>query len=756
MEQNLTQLLNTQQLEATEYIDGPSLIIAGAGSGKTRVLTYKIAHLLQLGVPAYRILALTFTNKAAKEMKERIATIVGGKKASQLWMGTFHSIFSRMLRSHAEQLGYTPQFTIYDTSDSQSLVKNIIKTLQLDDKTYKANAIFSRISSLKNRLISPEEYAKDSEAHKADYFAKIPEFANIYSIYTQRCHAANAMDFDDLLVLTNRLFSTKPEVLASYQDFFEYILIDEYQDTNYAQHRIVKLLAEKHLHVCAVGDDAQSIYSFRGANIDNILNFQRTFPNCQLFKLEQNYRSTQNIVNAANSLIDKNSNQIRKLVFSENQQGNLLEVLNAYTDYDEASVITDKLKQLVRREHYKYADFAILYRTNSQSRTLEESLRRSNIPYKIYGGISFYHRKEIKDMLAYCRLTINKNDEEAFRRAIKTPSKGIGDTTLQKILTATQTHNVGISEVVAHPNDFDLKLNKGMCAKLESFAQLLQSFADTALTHDAAHTAETIMRESGLLAEILSDTSIEGQTQKENIDEFLSAIHEFCEQRVNNGDNNIALSDFLSEVALLTDQDNEKDEDFNKVTLMTIHAAKGLEFNNVFIAGLEEQLFPSAMCVTSSEIEEERRLLYVAITRAKENCILSYAKSRFRNGQTQFSNPSRFIKEIDQQYLHQPQEANTYYGRETATSFRQTKSLFPQTSNASRFKPISDAKPLDASTQKAIESIQVGTNVVHAIFGEGVVKALDGDVANRKATIDFGAQGTRQLLLKYAKLTITE
>ena len=728
------------------------MIIAGAGSGKTRVLTYKIAYLLTTGIQPYRILALTFTNKAANEMKERIAQIVGKKIT---WMGTFHSVFSKILRQHAELIGFTPQFTIYDSSDSKSLVKNIIKTMNLDEKIYKPGNILSKISMLKNHLISPTAYEADYQNQQNDYLKKIPEFYNIYKQYVERCKHSNVMDFDDLLFNTNLLFSSFPDVLQQYQELFSFILIDEYQDTNYSQHLIVKALAAKHQKVCAVGDDAQSIYSFRGANIDNILTFQRDFPNCKLFKLEQNYRSTKNIVDAANSLIEKNNHQIRKTIFSKNKRGNLIELINSYSDFDEAASISSKIRQILRLNDYNYSDFAVLYRTNSQSRVLEDAFRKNNIPYKIYGGISFYQRKEIKDILAYCRLTINKNDEEALRRIINYPARGIGDTTQIKLFNAAHSYGTSVFEVAETPTIFNVKINSGTQKKLLDFTKKIEEYTLFYQANDAYASVEKIIKESGIITDILTDDTPENISKKENIDEFLNMVYEFCDRKANEGESNISLTDFLAEVALFTDQDNESEEEQNKVTLMTVHAAKGLEFKNVFIAGLEEQLFPSALCQTPNELEEERRLLYVAITRAEDNCILSYAKSRFRNGQTQFSNPSRFIKDIDSQFLHQQQEYTTFYGRETTNTFKEYRSHTSKIiSIHSPQKNIETTNSTPISTNN--DEIQVGSKVIHALFGKGIVVDLEGHGDERKAKVEFQTRGTKQLLLKYAKLTITE
>lgn len=751
-ENNFLNNLNESQQKATLYNEGTSLIIAGAGSGKTRVLTYKIAYLLTIGIQPYRILALTFTNKAANEMKERIAQIVGKKIT---WMGTFHSVFSKILRQHAELIGFTPQFTIYDSSDSKSLVKNIIKTMNLDEKIYKPSNILSKISMLKNHLISPTAYEADYQNQQNDYLKKIPEFYNIYKQYVERCKHSNVMDFDDLLFNTNLLFSSFPDVLQQYQELFSFILIDEYQDTNYSQHLIVKALAAKHQKVCAVGDDAQSIYSFRGANIDNILTFQRDFPNCKLFKLEQNYRSTKNIVDAANSLIEKNNHQIRKTIFSENKRGNLIELINSYSDFDEAASISSKIRQILRLNDYNYSDFAVLYRTNSQSRVLEDAFRKNNIPYKIYGGISFYQRKEIKDILAYCRLTINKNDEEALRRIINYPARGIGDTTQIKLFNAAHSYGTSVFEVAETPTIFNVKINSGTQKKLLDFTKKIEEYTLFYQANDAYASVEKIIKESGIITDILTDDTPENISKKENIDEFLNMVYEFCDRKANEGESNISLTDFLAEVALFTDQDNESEEEQNKVTLMTVHAAKGLEFKNVFIAGLEEQLFPSALCQTPSELEEERRLLYVAITRAEDNCILSYAKSRFRNGQTQFSNPSRFIKDIDSQFLHQQQEYTTFYGRETTNTFKEYRSHTSKIiSIHSPQKNIETTNSTPISTNN--DEIQVGSKVIHALFGKGIVVDLEGHGDERKAKVEFQTRGTKQLLLKYAKLTITE
>ena len=574
---NLDELLNPSQKAAVEYNDGASVIVAGAGSGKTRVLTYKIAYLLEQGMMAYNILALTFTNKAAREMRERIMRVVGPSASRGLWMGTFHSIFSRILRAESELLGFTPQFTIYDTADSKTLIKSIIKELQLDDKTYKASAIQSRISNAKNHLIMPMAYNANSANYADDKRHNTPEFGRIYDMYCRRCREANAMDFDDLLVYTAYLFKQRPDVLQRYQERFQYILVDEYQDTNTVQHSIVMLLAAMHGRVCVVGDDAQSIYSFRGAEIDNILGFQRCFANCRLFKLEQNYRSTQTIVNAANSLIAKNRNQIPKTVYSKLSVGEPIEVVSTYSDFEEGYAVAKDIQYVVKNKFAAYEDVAILYRTNAQSRVLEESLRKSGIPYKIYGGLSFYQRKEIKDVIAYLRLIINPSDEEALKRVINYPARGIGDTTQQKLLKVVHDNpRVPALEIIADPLKFGVDVKSAAAGKLQKFAELINSFLDENEQQDAYHVAERVVFGSGIMADVSADTSVENLSRKENIQEFLNAVHEFCDQKVNNGDNDIRLVNFLNEVSLITDQDTDKEEDLHAVTMMTVHAAKGL------------------------------------------------------------------------------------------------------------------------------------------------------------------------------------
>lgn len=611
---NYLEELNESQRNAVLYNDGPSLVIAGAGSGKTRVLTYKIAYLLEQGYQPWSILALTFTNKAAREMKERIARRVG-EEARYLWMGTFHSIFSRILRSEAHVIGFTSNFTIYDSSDSKSLIKSIVKEMHLDDKTYKPGMIQSRISNAKNHLVLPDAYASNADLYQNDVNAKVPATRDIYHRYWERCRQSDAMDFDDLLVYTYLLFRDHPEIRQKYAGQFRYVLVDEYQDTNFAQHSIVLQLTKEHQHVCVVGDDAQSIYSFRGANIDNILKFTQLYKGAKLFKLEQNYRSTQTIVCAANSLIEKNSEQIRKEVFSEKAKGEPIGVFNAYSDVEEGEIVANQILRLRSREHYSYNDFAILYRTNAQSRIFEEALRKHNLPYKIYGGLSFYQRKEIKDIISYFRLAVNPNDEEAFKRVVNYPARGIGDTTLNKIIDAATQNHVSLWKVLEEPLTYGVSVNKGTHAKLQGFREVIENFIREAAEKNAYEAGTLIVRQSGIMNEIYQSNDPENLSRQENIEELINGMHDFCATREEEGNENVRLTDFLSEVSLLTDQDSDKEGDAEKVTLMTIHSAKGLEFKNVFVVGLEENLFPSALSLNSyKELEEERRLFYVAIT----------------------------------------------------------------------------------------------------------------------------------------------
>lgn len=782
---NLLNELNKSQRDAVEFNDGPSLVIAGAGSGKTRVLTYKIAYLLKLGLPPHNILSLTFTNKAAREMKSRIGVLMGDQVARRIWMGTFHSIFSRILRSEADKIGFTSDFTIFDSSDSRSLIKSIIKEYQLDDKIYKPARIQSMISNAKNALVSPSMYAQSKETVEYDMKAKVPMVKDIYRSYNSRLRASNTMDFDDLLFYTNRLFRDNPDVLKNYQERFQYILVDEYQDTNCAQYLVVKQLAEAHHRVCVVGDDAQSIYSFRGANIDNILKFKDNYPEARIFKLEQNYRSTQIIVNAANSLIKQNKDQIHKNVFSENSIGEKIEVISAFSDFEEGVIVANKIQDLRRGKDESYSDFVILYRTNAQSRVFEESLRKKNIPYRIYGGLSFYHRKEIKDVIAYFRMVVNPKDEEAFKRVINFPTRGIGNTTLGKISNVARIHNVSFWEVICNPLGLNLDVNAGTAKKLHGFRELVDGFITNRHELSAYELATKIVKETGIAREAYQDQTPEGMSRQENLQELLGGIHEFCETRREEGIENISLMDFLSEVSLLSDQDTDKEENAEKVTMMTIHASKGLEFKNVFIVGLEEDLFPSSM--TKSEprgLEEERRLFYVAITRAEEFCMLSYAKSRFRNGQTNPCNPSRFLKDIDPNFLKanagvldggfsnynqnsqgsfwdnvrqnridRESRSTDYSKTETPNIFTSSKSEKIEISSKPNFVNVRNAQAKGAPS-KDLSGIYVGATIKHDRFGIGTVTALDGDDSSRKATVEFENSGVKQLLLKFARFEI--
>lgn len=651
--------LNESQRKAVEYIDGPSLVIAGAGSGKTRVLTYKIAYLLQQGVKPWNIMALTFTNKAAREMKERIGKLVGQDLAQHLYMGTFHSIFSRILRAEAQHIGFTNNFTIYDESDSRSLIKTIVKEMGLDEKVYKPASVHSRISMAKNNLMSAENYARDKELYQADQRAKMPRLGEIFITYVQRCQQANAMDFDDLLTLTFKLFQEHEDIRKKYADRFDFLLVDEYQDTNHAQMRIVMQLCKEKERVCAVGDDSQSIYSFRGANIDNILSFQSRFKEAKLFKLEQNYRSTQSIVEAANSLIKHNSNQIPKHVYSKNDKGESLIYKPAYSDKEEALIVCREIKRIKRQDDCQYSDFAILYRTNAQSRSFEEEFRKQGIPYRIYGGLSFFQRKEIKDVIAYFRLVANPDDEEAFKRIINYPARGIGNTTVAKIATCALDNHVSFWQIISSPEHYGLGVNKGTLAKLESFRLMISGFVEKSASMNAFDLGDTIVKESGISADIYKSGSRDPEdlARQENLEELLGGMQSFVEEcREEGREQEAYLTDYLQGVALLTDLDSKGDDDEPRVSLMTVHASKGLEFPTVFVVGLEENIFPSAIVSTLRELEEERRLLYVAITRAEKHCVLTSAKNRFRYGKMEFGNPSRFIKEIDSAFIQEDSE----------------------------------------------------------------------------------------------------
>lgn len=765
--------LNKSQRDAVEFCDGPSLIIAGAGSGKTRVLTHKIAYLLEQGLPPYYILALTFTNKASREMKERIAELVGEKKARQLWMGTFHSIFSRILRNEAEKIGFTSNFTIFDSSDSANLIRLIIREMELDDKIYKSNGVQNQISRAKNGLITPKMYANNREIAEYDRISKRPMLAEIYQKYQSRLRTSNSMDFDDLLMYTNILLRDNPDVLENYRNRFQYILVDEYQDTNYAQHLIVKQLGEAHNRVCVVGDDAQSIYSFRGANIDNILNFKNTFPNTQTFKLEQNYRSTQNIVNAANSLIKKNKEQIFKNVFSENEEGDKIEVINAFSDFEEALIVANQISRLRNESHMSYSDIAILYRTNAQSRAFEESLRKKNIPYRIYGGLSFYQRKEIKDIIAYFRLIVNPGDEDAFRRVINYPARGIGNVTVGRITECAILHNVSLWQVLSSPLDYGLKVNAGITKRLSSFLEIMTEFVTNDETMNAYEMAQDILTKTGIMKEAYKDLTPEGMSRAQNIQELANAMQEFISMRQEQGIEEIGLVDFLAESSLLTDQDMSNDEDEERVSLMTAHSAKGLEFEHVFVVGVEEDLFPSSMSQNEIRgLEEERRLFYVAITRAKKSCTITHARSRFRNGSTNSTRPSRFLNDIDPAYLSIKDNARSTTSRQSASDgFWETIKQRREQSN--RFTPNTHNTPREASSgarripvrnepssalslsQEASE-LKIGNIIEHERFGRGNVTAIEESGGNKRAFVDFESAGSKQLLLKYAKFKIVE
>lgn len=765
---NYLEELNESQRNAVLYNDGPSLVIAGAGSGKTRVLTYKIAYLLEQGYKPWSILALTFTNKAAREMKERIARRVG-EEARYLWMGTFHSIFSRILRAEAQVIGFTSSFTIYDSSDSKSLIKSIVKEMHLDDKTYKPGMIQSRISNAKNHLVLPDAYASNAELYQNDVNAKVPATRDIYRRYWERCRQSDAMDFDDLLVYTYLLFRDHPEIRQKYAGQFRYVLVDEYQDTNFAQHSIVLQLTKEHQHVCVVGDDAQSIYSFRGANIDNILKFTQLYKGARLFKLEQNYRSTQTIVCAANSLIEKNSEQIRKEVFSEKAKGEPIGVFSAYSDVEEGEIVANQIVKLRSREHYSCNDFAILYRTNAQSRIFEEALRKRSLPYKIYGGLSFYQRKEIKDIISYFRLAVNPNDEEAFKRVVNYPARGIGDTTLNKIIDAATLNHVSLWKVLEDPLAYGVSINKGTHAKLQGFREVIENFIKEAAKKSAYEVGTLIVRQSGIMNEIYQSNDPENLSRQENIEELINGMHDFCATREEEGSANIRLTDFLSEVSL-TDQDNDKEGDSEKITLMTIHSAKGLEFKNVFVVGLEENLFPSALSLNSyKELEEERRLFYVAITRAEEHCYLSFAKSRFKYGKMEFSSPSRFLKDIDAHFLQLPQEEQLARRiDEGAGRFRREQNERPQLGGKPKVEMIRPTVPRNLTkigtamggkspTSATLPiNVQAGQVIEHERFGIGDVIKIEGTGENSKATVRFRNAGEKQLLLKFARFKVVE
>ena len=783
--------LNDAQRAAVEYIDGPSLVIAGAGSGKTRVLTYKIAYLLSQGMKPWSIMALTFTNKAAREMKERIGKLVGNDLAQHLYMGTFHSIFSRILRAEAEHIGFNNNFTIYDESDSRSLLKAIIKEMGLDDKAYKPAAVHARISMAKNNLVTAEAYDSDPAILEQNKRARMPAIGKIYVAYVQRCRQANAMDFDDLLMLTFQLFRDHEDIRQKYAGRFDYILVDEYQDTNHVQMSIVMQLCKEKLRVCAVGDDSQSIYSFRGANIDNILNYQKQLPGTQLFKLEQNYRSTQTIVEAANSLIHHNRNQIQKEVFSKNDKGEKIQYKPAYSDKEEALIVAKNIQRIKRQDDCGYDQFAILYRTNAQSRSFEEEFRKQGIPYRIYGGLSFYQRKEIKDIIAYFRLVANPDDEEAFKRIINYPARGIGATTVMKIADCAHQNQVSFWEVIGNIEHYGLNVNKGTQTKLENFRLLISSFIDRSHTLDVYELGDAIIRESRISEDIMSGKNADDLARQENLEEFLSGMQTFVAGRQEEGRMDEAyLTDYLQDVALLTDADSEGEKDEPRVSLMTVHAAKGLEFATVFVVGLEENIFPSPLAAVSvRELEEERRLLYVAITRAEKHCILTNAKNRFRYGKMEFDNPSRFIDEIDASLIEGGEEApessfgGGYGGRMPWDRDRSGYRRDYQNAKPVASQFMADPKPgfksvravnavhrimgdtassssvalAGSSASKASSaagSLCEGCRIEHQRFGIGTVLKIEGTGENTKATVEFQNAGTKQLLLKFAKFTI--
>lgn len=775
--ENYIDKLNEQQRKAVLYDGGPSLVIAGAGSGKTRVLTYKIVHLLKGGMEPYRILALTFTNKAAKEMRDRIEQLVGTNIASKLWMGTFHSIFSRILRINAERIGFKSNFTIYDAADSKTLIKSIIKDMGIDEKIYKPSTIQNIISTAKNALMSPERYAADKDIADVDRRARRPLVPEIYKRYCNRCFVAGAMDFDDLLYYTNVLLRDNPDILSHYQEFFKFILVDEYQDTNFAQHLIISQLTERNHQLCVVGDDAQSIYSFRGANIRNILNLKNSYPDLVLFKLEQNYRSTQSIINAANSLIEKNTQQINKKVFSCNQKGCGIEVAKCYSDLEEAFVVVNRIRQLRRQTGNSYEEFAILYRTNAQSRTLEEQLRKANVPYRIYGGLSFYQRKEIKDAIAYFRMSINPDDDEALKRIINNPGRGIGETTVAKVQRAAIDSNVSMWQIMTDRLNYPDLVNSGTWNKLEGFVELISQFISANNSGNNAHeVARMIITNTGLLKQLITDSTPENITRRENLEELINGVNEFVENGLETG-TDVSMTGYLSEISLATDQDETDGQD-EAVTLMTVHAAKGLEFNNIFIVGVEDDLFPSSMSKDSlSQIEEERRLLYVAITRAKNFCMMSFAASRFRNGMTTATRPSPFLYDIDRHYLNFVSGTSLATKPSSVDPIRRYRDSYHSQTRTTSEPPASQASRISTPTRVPVTSINVkstnnatvngytnhtadelsvGTIIEHSKFGRGNISSIDIESVDHRITVDFDTSDTRTLLLKFARFKIIE
>ena len=771
MKQYLSQL-NEAQLAPTLQKEGPMIVIAGAGSGKTRVLTYRIAYLMSEGIDPFNILSLTFTNKAAREMKTRISTIVGDSEAKNLWMGTFHSVFAKILRIEADKLGYPSNFTIYDTQDSQRLISSIIKEKKLDKDIYKYKQVQSRISSYKNSLITVKAYFQNPDLKEADVMSKRPEMGEIYKEYVSRCFKAGAMDFDDLLLKTNELLTRFPEVLAKYQDRFRYILVDEYQDTNHSQYLIVRALSDRFQNICVVGDDAQSIYAFRGANINNILNFQKDYDNVKMFRLEQNYRSTKNIVNAANSIIEKNQTKLEKIVWTANEEGKKIIINRSLTDGDEGRYVASTIFENKMQNQSKNGNFAVLYRTNAQSRSIEDALRKRGLEYRIYGGLSFYQRKEIKDVLSYLRIIINPSDEEALKRIINFPGRGIGQTTIDRLIISANEHNISIFEVLKQLHELPININGGTKIKLQNFTTMIESFQVMSQTATAFDLAEHVCRVSGLIQEFKKDGTPEGITRMENIEELLNGIKDFVEGQQELADSTGSLAEFLEDVALATDLDNEEGDDSDKVALMTIHLAKGLEFEYVFIVGLEENLFPSAMSMsTRSELEEERRLFYVALTRAEKQAYLTYALSRYRWGKLVDAEPSRFIEEIDEQYVEivTPKEERRFnpmlsadiFGDVDPNTVRYKKPSYPkakpkvqekfQISTPKNLKKVSETK---ATSNLFDNKLIVGDVVNHQRFGKGNVLNIEGKNADLKAEIRFENGGVKKLLLRFAKLEI--
>jgi DNA helicase-2/ATP-dependent DNA helicase PcrA len=748
--------LNDAQQQAAKHIEGPMMVIAGAGSGKTRVLTYRIAHLIHSGVDPFSILSLTFTNKAAREMKERISTIIGDKESANIWMGTFHSVFARVLRTESDRINYPKNFTIYDTQDSRSVIKDVISELNLDDKVYKPASVQARISGAKNNLISPEEYRRSPDLTNEDIQAQRPMMADIYAAYNRKCYRAGAMDFDDLLFKTNELLRDFPDVLHYYQHKFQFILVDEYQDTNFSQYLIIKQLAALRENICVVGDDAQSIYAFRGANIQNILNFRRDYPEFAMYKLEQNYRSTKTIVNAANSIISKNKDQIQKTVWTDNEKGDYITLQRSLSDNDEGRYVANDIFETRMTRQAAFKDFAILYRTNAQSRSFEEALRKLNMPYRIYGGQSFYQRKEIKDLLAYFRLSANHNDDESLKRIINYPARGIGKTTVEKLIIASAKFDVPIWEVIQQPNTYPSELPSATMRKVMDFCTMIKSFTSQIETHNAFDLGHHIAQSSGLLKELHTDKTPEGVARYDNIQEILNGMKEFSDDvDPDNPEAVRTMTDFMIDIALLTDADKD-DGDNDKISMMTVHAAKGLEFNYVYIVGLEENLFPSQMALHSrEELEEERRLFYVALTRAKQRAVLSYAITRYRWGQLSQCEPSRFIEEIDQEYINvaamvlPKQEPARSWNNERSNFFKGATSTAPRGN-----KPLTRLNTATQDDNQEVEEIAEGMEVEHARFGKGKVLKVEGKLPNTKATVYFPSAGQKELLVKFAKLKV--